>query len=147
MLIRHSSIFQIISWNWKHLIKRTVQAKEVFWHVILISYLCKALCMFFVKIESPVFPKHILEFEALYQSIQTRKKLFCRMIVKNYLCNVLCYTMFPLYQLGFTLLWNSYRIGFLFPFKTNNSTRFLHRLAFTTQRFWKWHKIFHNAKV
>ena len=50
--------------------------------------------------------------------------------------------MFPLYRLGFTPLWNSYRIGLLFPFKTNNSARFLYRIAFTTQRFWKWYKIY-----
>ena len=50
--------------------------------------------------------------------------------------------MFPLYQLGFTPLWNSYRIGLLLPFKTNNSARFLYRIAFTTQRFWKWYKIY-----
>ena len=40
--------------------------------------------------------------------------------------------MFPLYWLGFTLLWYSYRIGLLSPFKTNNLTRFLFRIAFTT---------------
>ena len=40
--------------------------------------------------------------------------------------------MFLLYWLGFTLLWYSYRIGLLSPFKTNNSTRFLYRIAFTT---------------
>ena len=50
--------------------------------------------------------------------------------------------MFPLYQLGFTPLWNSYGIGLLFPFKTNNSARLLYRIAFTTQPFWKWYKIY-----
>ena len=49
--------------------------------------------------------------------------------------------MFPLYRLGFTPLWNSYRIGLLFPFKTNNSAQFLYQIAFTTQHFWKWYKI------
>ena len=39
------------------------------------------------------------------------------------------YTMFPLYRLGFTPLWNSYRIGLLFSFKTNNSARFLYRIS------------------
>ena len=52
------------------------------------------------------------------------------------------YTMLPLYQLDFTPLWNSYRVGVLFPFKTNNSARFLYRIAFTTQTFWKWYKIY-----
>ena len=42
-------------------------------------------------------------------------------------------TMFPLYRLGFTLLWNSCRIGLLLPFKTNNSARFLYRIAFKKQ--------------
>ena len=51
-------------------------------------------------------------------------------------------TMFPLYRLGFTPLWNSYRIGLLFPFKTNNVARFLYRITFTTPRFWKWYKIY-----
>ena len=51
-LMWHSSVFQIITWNWKHLINRKVQGKKVFWHVILHSYLCNALCKFFIKIES-----------------------------------------------------------------------------------------------
>ena len=50
--------------------------------------------------------------------------------------------MFLLYRLGFTSLWNSYPIDLLFPFKTNNSARFLYWIAFTTQRFWKWNKIY-----
>ena len=45
-------------------------------------------------------------------------------------------------EITFTPFWNSYRIGLLFPFKTNNSARFLYRIAFTTQRFWKWYKIY-----
>ena len=40
MLTRPSSIFQIITWNWKHLT-----------NVILHSYLGNALCTFFIKIE------------------------------------------------------------------------------------------------
>ena len=50
--------------------------------------------------------------------------------------------MFPLYRLGFTLLWNSYRVGLLFPFKSNNWALFSYRIAFTTQSFWKWYKIY-----
>ena len=47
-----------------------------------------------------------------------------------------------IYWLGFTPLWNSYRIGHLFPFKTNNLAQFLYRIAFTTQHFWKWYKFY-----
>ena len=50
--------------------------------------------------------------------------------------------MFPLYQLGFTLLWNSYRIGALFPIKMNNSAAFLCWIAFTLQRFSRRYKIY-----
>ena len=39
MLTQHSSVFQIISWNWKHLINCKAQVKKVFWHMILHSYL------------------------------------------------------------------------------------------------------------
>ena len=52
MLTRHSFVFQIILWNWKHLTSHKVQGKKVFWHVILHIYLCNALCKFFIKIES-----------------------------------------------------------------------------------------------
>ena len=88
MLTRHSSVFQIIPWNWSHLNNRKVQGKKFFWHLILHSYLCKALCKFSPKSRSiNVFPKQILESKALGQSIQARKELFCHVIVKNYLCN------------------------------------------------------------
>ena len=33
LLTRHSSVFQIIPLNWKHLTNRKVQGKKVFWHV------------------------------------------------------------------------------------------------------------------
>ena len=57
-------------------------------------------------------------------------------------CNTTTDTMFPLYRLGFTPLWNSYWIGLLFQLKTNNSARFPVRTAIITQRFWKWYKIY-----
>ena len=84
LLTQHSYIFQIISWNWKHLIKRKIEAKKIFWHVILHSYLCNGLCVFFIKIESNCFPKPF-KLQAYDQSIQARKKLFCCMMVNNYL--------------------------------------------------------------
>ena len=52
MLTRPSSIFQIITRNWKHLTNCKVQGKKVLWHVILHSYLCSALCRFFIENES-----------------------------------------------------------------------------------------------
>ena len=52
LLTQHFSVFQIISRNWKHLINDEVQAKKVFWNVILHSSLCNASCKFFIKIES-----------------------------------------------------------------------------------------------
>ena len=63
MLTRHSSVFQIIPWNWKHLTKRKVRGKRVFWHVILHSYLCNALYKFFIKIKSNCFSKTYSEIE------------------------------------------------------------------------------------
>ena len=81
----HSSVFHLISWNWKHLINHKVQAKKLFWHMILHSYLCNALCKFFIEIES-----NYLKSKARDKSIQVRKKLSCHVIVNNYLCNVLC---------------------------------------------------------
>ena len=88
MLTRHSPV---LSWNWKHLINRKVQAKKVFWHIILHDCLCNALCKFFIKIKATnVFPKYILKSKARGQSIQVRKKLLCNVIIKNHLCNILC---------------------------------------------------------
>ena len=52
LFTQHSSVFQIIPWNWKQLTNCKVQGKKVFWHVILHSYLCNALFKFLIKIES-----------------------------------------------------------------------------------------------
>ena len=92
LLTRHSSVFQIIPWNWEHLINRKVQGKKAFWHVILHYFSCyyiATLCVSFLsKSEAiDVFPKHILKSKARDQSIQATKKLFCHVIVNN-LCNV-----------------------------------------------------------
>ena len=59
------------------------------WYYIVI---CATLCVSFSsKSEATdVFPKHILNSQALYQSIQACKKLFCHVIEENYLCHVLC---------------------------------------------------------
>ena len=88
MLTRHSSIFQIMSWNWKHLIKR-----KVFWHLILHSYLCNALYKFLITIEKSLcFSKAYSEIEStrsinwdmeFYDSC--KQKWFCQV---NYLYNV-----------------------------------------------------------
>ena len=85
MLTRHSSVFQIIPWNWKHLTNRKWRGR----HVILHSYFATLCVSFSSKSKAiNVFPKHILKLKARDQSIQARKKLFCHVIVKNYLCNV-----------------------------------------------------------
>ena len=86
MLTRHSSVFQIIPWNWKHLTNRKVQGKKVFWHVILQS--CAFVCFSSKSKAINIFPKHILKLKARDLSIQAKKKLFCHVIVRNYLCNV-----------------------------------------------------------
>ena len=90
MLTQHSSAFQIVPWNWKHLINRKVQGKKVFWHMILHIVTCATLCVSFSSKQKAinVFPKHILKSKARDQSIQASKRLFCHVIVKNYLCNV-----------------------------------------------------------
>ena len=105
MLTRHSSLFQIIPWNWKHLTNRKVQGKKVFWDVILHSYLCRerksfdtwyyivtcaTLCVSFSSKSkaSNIFPKQILKSKTLGKSIQATRKLFCHVIIKNCLCNV-----------------------------------------------------------
>ena len=86
--MRHSSVSQIISWNWKHLINHKCR---VLTHYILYSYLCNTLCKLFIKIESNYndFPKYILKLKAHDKSIEARKKLYCHVTVSNYLCNAL----------------------------------------------------------
>ena len=69
MLTRHSSAFQVIHWNWKHLTSRQVHSKNTL-------HSCATLCVSFSS-----------KSKARDQSIQARNKLF--LIVKNYLCNVL----------------------------------------------------------
>ena len=73
MLTRHSFVFQIIPWNWKHLTNHKVQGKKVFWHVILHSYLCNTLCKFFIKIEGKCFSKTFSEIEGTWP-INSRKE-------------------------------------------------------------------------
>ena len=52
LLTLHSSVFQILPWNWKHLTNWKVHGKKAFWLAILHSYLYDTLCKFFTKIES-----------------------------------------------------------------------------------------------
>ena len=52
LLTRHSSVLQIIFWNWKQVINRKIQAKKFFWHVTLHSYFRNVLCKFLIKVES-----------------------------------------------------------------------------------------------
>ena len=88
----HSSVFQIIPWNWKHLTNRKVQGKKVVTRdITLCNIVTRAtLCVNFSSKSKAinVFSKHILKLKARDQSIQERKKLFCHVIIKNYLCNV-----------------------------------------------------------
>ena len=86
LLTQHSSVLQIIPWNWKHLTNRKVQGKKVFWHVILQS--CAFVCFSSKSKAINIFSKHILKSKARDLSIQAKKKLFCHVIVRNYLCNV-----------------------------------------------------------
>ena len=71
--------------------KSKMQAKKVFWHVILHSYLCNVLCKLFIKIESNCFSKTYREMEGFYdQSKEARKKNVLHVTTKNYLGNILC---------------------------------------------------------
>ena len=88
MLTRHSSVFQIITWNWKQPTSKCSGRKSFdTWYYIVI---CATLCVSFSSKSKAinVFPKYILKSKARDQSIQASKKLFCHVIVKNYLCNV-----------------------------------------------------------
>ena len=71
----HSSVFQIIPWNWKHLTNYIVT--------------CAILCVIFLLKSKAIniFQKYS-EIESTWP-INLRKKLFSHMIIKNYLCNIL----------------------------------------------------------
>ena len=90
LLTRHSSVFQIIPWNWKHLTNRKVQRGRKSFDTWCYIVTCAMLCVSFSSKSKAinVFPKHILESKAHEQSIQASKKLFYHVIVRNYLCNV-----------------------------------------------------------
>ena len=70
LLTWHSSIFQITPWNWKHLTNC-----KVFWHVILHSYLCNALCNFFIKIESNCFSKTYSEIKSTWPIKSSKEEI------------------------------------------------------------------------
>ena len=93
LFTRHSSVFQIISWNWNDgtWSNAKCRRRKSFntWYYIVI---CATLCVSFSsKLKATnVFPKHILNSKARDRLIQASKKLLCHVIVNNYLCNVLC---------------------------------------------------------
>ena len=63
-------------WNWKHLTNSKVEGKYVFWHVILISYLCNTLCKFFIEIKSnSCICKTYSEFESLWPTNSSKEKI------------------------------------------------------------------------
>ena len=84
LLTSHSSIFQIIPWNWNCLNHHKVQGKKIFdtWYYIVT---CAMLCVSFSSKSKAfnVFPKYIWKSKAHDQSIQARKKLFWHMEVQN----------------------------------------------------------------
>ena len=87
---QHLLFSKIIPWIRKHLTNCKVHWKKVFWHMILHSFLCNALCKFSSKPKAiNVFPKHILKSKAHDKVTQARKKMICHVILKNYLNNVL----------------------------------------------------------
>ena len=69
-----------------------MQAKKVFWHVMLHSYSCNTLYKFFLSKSkvTNVFSKHFLKSKTRDQSIQVTKTLFCHITVNNCLCSVFC---------------------------------------------------------
>ena len=89
LLTRHSSVFQIIPWNSKHLTNAKCKGRKFSdaWYYIVI---CAILCVSFPSKSKAinVFPKYVLKSKARDQSIQARKKLLCPVLVKNYLCTV-----------------------------------------------------------
>ena len=93
LFTRHSSVFQIISWNWNDGTWSNAKCRRRkssnTWYYIVI---CATLCVSFSsKLKATnVFPKHILNSKARDRLIQASKKLLCHVIVNNYLCNVLC---------------------------------------------------------
>ena len=63
LLTQHSSVSQILSWNWKHLINWKCRLLT---HQILHSYLCNALCKIFIKVGSHYcFSKIYSEIESM----------------------------------------------------------------------------------
>ena len=88
LLTRHSSVFQIIPWNWSTGKSRRRKSSDTWYYIVI----CTTLCVSFLSKSQAtnVFPKHILKSKARDKSMQARKKLFYHVIVQNYLCNVFC---------------------------------------------------------
>ena len=76
---QHSSIFQIIPWNWKHMTNHKVQGKN-----LLTNDITQLLVQCFVCILHQTLKSKVCDLW-----IQALKKLFYHMILNNYLCNVL----------------------------------------------------------
>ena len=85
-----SSVFQVIFWNWKHLINCKMQGKKIFWYTILHSCLCNILCKLFLKIESKCFSETYSEIESMWSVKTNKKEIVCHMKISNYLWNILC---------------------------------------------------------
>ena len=87
MLTWYSSISQIVSWSWKHLIISKCSRNHITYYIVV----CATLWLSFSSKSNitNVFPKYILKLEARDKSIQARNKLYCHLTVKDCLCNVL----------------------------------------------------------
>ena len=94
LLTWHSSVFQIIIWNWNTWSTAKCKLRNSFdmWYYLVI---CTTFCASFSsksKAKSKatnVFAKHILKLKARDQSNQAMK-MFYRVIIKNYMWFILC---------------------------------------------------------
>ena len=88
MFTRHSSVFQIIPWNWSTAKCRRRKSSDTWYYIVV----CARLFVSFSPKSKATnaFPNHILKSKARDELIQARKKLLWHVIVKNYMCNVLC---------------------------------------------------------
>ena len=86
LLIRHSSVFQIIFWNWNTWSTVKCRLRNSFdtWYYI---GTCATFCASFSSKSKAtnIFGKHILKLKARDQSNQAMKLLLCHVIIKNYM--------------------------------------------------------------
>ena len=85
-----SSVFQVIFWNWKHLINCKMQGKKIFWYTILHSSLCNILCKLFLKIESKYFSETYSEIESTWSIAKCRERKFFDTQYYIVLCATFC---------------------------------------------------------